>query len=335
MASMLTKLKQKKEFLLEVPSQTLQQTLKQLEKAIKAVWKSNFGFPKFRSFYENDSMIFPQGFTLSKHNIYLPKMKERVRFDKYRFFVGKPKQLIIKKEDDKFFVIIVCEQKDKPNIKSSSSNTVGIDVGVKRLATLSNNTYFEPLDLEKEERRKKQLQRELERRSKKTKKGKLKQKQSNNRPKTLKKLSRISQHIANKRKNFLHEISREIVEDFSFVVVEKLKMKNMTKSAKGTLEKPGKNVKAKSGLNRSILQKGWGMLFQFLEYKLEAKGGRLVRVDPKNTSKTCSRCGCLHDNNRRSQSKFVCQDCNFKINADQNAARNILVRGLRELRLAS
>ena len=101
------------------------------------------------------------------------------------------------------------------------------------------------------------------------------------------------------------------------------------KSAKGTKEKPGKNVAAKRALNRKITQQGWGMFFEFLEYKLKEHGGRLVKVDPKYTSQTCSRCGHVDKENRKSQSRFVCESCGHVDNADVNAAKNILARGIR------
>ena len=102
----------------------------------------------------------------------------------------------------------------------------------------------------------------------------------------------------------------------------------MTKSAKGTLEKPGKSVKAKSGLNRSILKEGWYMFLRMLEYKYDWYGKEFIKVDPKFTSQICSKCGFKSKKNRKSQSKFECINCGFKINADHNAAINILARGL-------
>ena len=96
----------------------------------------------------------------------------------------------------------------------------------------------------------------------------------------------------------------------------------MTKSAKGTVEAPGKQVKQKSGLNRSILASGWGSL----ERKLEYKAGDLRKVNPAYTSQTCSRCGHVHRDNRPSQAVFACGACGFRANADHNAAINILVR---------
>jgi putative transposase len=106
------------------------------------------------------------------------------------------------------------------------------------------------------------------------------------------------------------------------VYMEDLKIKNMSKSAKGTAEEHGKNVAAKSGLNRSILDCGWGNFGTMLEYKTE-----VLKVNPKHTSQICSYCGHKDAKNRLSQSKFVCTSCAHTSNADVNAAKNILSRG--------
>jgi putative transposase len=98
----------------------------------------------------------------------------------------------------------------------------------------------------------------------------------------------------------------------------------MSKSAKGSIDNPNMRSSAKSGLNRSILQQSWGKFFELLEYKLERNGGKLIRVDPKYTSQTCSCCGHISKENRLTQAKFVCVSCNTEFNADYNASVNIL-----------
>ncbi|MYC61423.1 MAG: transposase, partial [Caldilineaceae bacterium SB0661_bin_34] len=100
--------------------------------------------------------------------------------------------------------------------------------------------------------------------------------------------------------------------------------KAMTRSAKGTVEEPGKNVKPKAGLNRGILNTGWGQLERNLDYK----AGGVLKVDAAYTSQTCSSCGHISQGNRRTQATFKCVACGFKANADHNAALNILARGL-------
>lgn len=335
MASKLVKLKSKYEWLKDVNSQTLQQTLKTLEKAIKAVFTNSFGFPKFRRYGNSYSITIPQHFRLDRGYIYIPKFKEGIRFNKYRWFRGKPKELKILKENNQFFVVIVCEIKENSQIKPNKELVLGLDVGTVRLATTSNNKYKKPLDLTKELRLIKHYQRELERRSLKTKKGKLKKNQSNRRVKTFIKLQKIHRHIANKRRDYLQKYTSKLVRNYDYIVVEDLHIKNMTKSAKGTKEKPGKNVKSKSGLNREITKQGWYYLFSMLEYKLQLKGGNLIKVDPKYTSQTCNKCGFKSKKNRKTQSEFKCIQCGHTINADQNASRNIRDKGLKQLGLAA
>ena len=109
-------------------------------------------------------------------------------------------------------------------------------------------------------------------------------------------------------------------------MIEDLKIKNMSKSAQGTIENPGKNVKAKSGLNRSVLNEAWRKFFTYLEYKLKLKGGILIKVDPKHTSQTCIQCGHISKDNRKEQEIFKCVKCGYKAHADVNAAQNILKR---------
>ena len=129
------------------------------------------------------------------------------------------------------------------------------------------------------------------------------------------------------RLDFLHKTSTAISETQAIVYAEDLKIRNMTRSARGTKESPGKNVRQKSGLNRAILAQGWGLFRTLLEYKLAKSGGRLVRVAPHNTSLTCSDCGHISSENRKTQADFCCVACGFSLNADINAAINILRAG--------
>ncbi|OED37477.1 hypothetical protein AB834_01750 [PVC group bacterium (ex Bugula neritina AB1)] len=101
----------------------------------------------------------------------------------------------------------------------------------------------------------------------------------------------------------------------------------MTTSAKGSIENPGKNVKQKSGLNRSILDQGWYTFVELLTYKQKWRGGILQKVDPRNTSRKCFKCGCEDKENRKKQERFHCVSCGYSANADRNAGRNILEAG--------
>ena len=129
------------------------------------------------------------------------------------------------------------------------------------------------------------------------------------------------------RRDFLHKTSTAIGETQAVVHVEDLPIRNMSRSARGTVEAPGKKVRQKAGLNRSILSQGWGTFLSLLEYKLLRRGGRLVRVPPQYTSQTCSVCGHAAPENRKTQEAFVCGVCGHAENADANAAKNILRAG--------
>jgi putative transposase len=104
---------------------------------------------------------------------------------------------------------------------------------------------------------------------------------------------------------------------------------NMTASAHGAIENPGANVRQKAGLNRSILEQGWGQFETFLAYKLQEAGGSLIKVDPRNTSRKCPHCGSIDARNRENQASFRCVDCGHEAHADVNAAINILQAGTR------
>jgi len=116
------------------------------------------------------------------------------------------------------------------------------------------------------------------------------------------------------------------------VVIEDLKVRNMSKSAAGTKEHPGSKVKPKSGLNRSILDQAWSEWRRQLKYKQDWRGGRVLAVPPQGTSQKCPVCGHLSPCNRRTQALFLCQSCGHAANADDVSSINILSRGIEVLR---
>ena len=134
--------------------------------------------------------------------------------------------------------------------------------------------------------------------------------------------------VANQRLDFHHQVARRLITDHDVLCVEILKIKNMTRSAKGTVEDPGINVAAKSGLNRSITDAGWAQFLSILKGKAEEAGRTVIDVDPRHTSQTCAECGHVDPGNRVSQAVFRCQLCGHQAHADINAARNILRAGL-------
>lgn len=199
---------------------------------------------------------------------------------------------------------------------------VGLDVGIRLFAVLSDGTMFDPVNaFRKNAAKLAKYQRSLSRKTK----------FSNNWKKQKQKVSRLHQRIAHTRKDFLHKISNTISKSHAIVVIEDLKVTGMSKSAAGTVEVPGRNVKAKSGLNKYILDQGWGEFRRQLEYKQTWLGGEVLAVNPRNTSRTCSVCDHVSAENRKSQSKFECVECGYAENADLNAAINILRAGHAQL----
>ncbi|MFD4970012.1 RNA-guided endonuclease InsQ/TnpB family protein [Streptomyces sp. NPDC058424] len=143
---------------------------------------------------------------------------------------------------------------------------------------------------------------------------------------TYDQIKRLRATATRRAVDWQHKTTTEIAKQYSTVVVEQLTITNMVKSARGTLEEPGRNVAQKAGLNRSISQEAWGRTVTMLTYKLAQRGGTLVKVPAPGTSQRCSACGVTTPGNRKDQATFVCEnfDCGFQANADWNAARNIL-----------
>ena len=305
-------------FLAESHSQILQQTLKDLDKAYTNFFTGRASFPRFKKRGVHDAFRYPQGFKLDEGNsrIFLPKIGW-IRYRKSRGIQGLPKNVTVSLSAGKWYVSIQTEQ-DIPQPVHASETSVGIDMGIARFATLSDGSSLNsPHSFRKYEKKLAALQRKLSK----------KKKFSSNFQKMKARIQRLHRKIACVRQDFLHKATTTISKNHALIVVEDLKVRNMSRSASGTLEKPGRHVRAKAGLNKSILDQGWGEFRRQLEYKLVWAGGDLVLVPPHYTSQTCSRCGCVEKENRRTQASFSCVSCGFEINADHNAALNILAAG--------
>jgi len=305
-------------FLKEAPSQALQQTLKNLDKALKEAFdkKNPKCFPKFKKKGFHDSFRFPQGFKLDGNRFFLPKLGW-VRFFKSRDIEGLPKNITVSRQGKNWFASVQVETEIVQPVHPSGS-AIGIDMGVKRFATLSDGSFIEPLSsFRKLEKKLAREQRKLAR----------KVKGSNNRRKQKAKVGQIHIKIANARNDFTHKASTATSKSHAVVVLEDLRIRNMSRSAKGDLDEPGRNVRAKSGLNKSILDQGWHEFRRQLEYKQTWRGGMVIAVPPQNTSRTCPACGLVSRENRKTQSRFTCVQCGFVENADFVAATNILAVG--------
>ncbi|MCU0021227.1 RNA-guided endonuclease InsQ/TnpB family protein [Escherichia coli] len=320
MASWLVEWKKATEtqWLKDSPSQPLQQSLKDLERAYKNFFQKRAAFPRFKKRGQNDAFRYPQGVKLDQENsrIFLPKLGW-MRYRNSRQVTGVVKNVTVSQSCGKWYISIQTESEVSTPVHPSAS-MVGLDAGVAKLATLSDGTVFEPVNsFQKNQKTLARLQRQLSR----------KVKFSNNWQMQKRKIQRLHFRIANIRRDYLHKITTIISKNHAMIVIEDLKVKYMSKSAAGTISQPGRNVRAKSGLNRSILDQGWYEMRRQLEYKQLWRGGQVLAVPPAYTSQRCACCGHTAKENRLSQSKFVCRDCGYTANADVNGARNILAAG--------
>lgn len=321
LAALLVGWKQEEEtaFLSEVHSQPLQQSLMQLDRALQDAFDktSPKQFPRFKKRGKQDSFRYPQGVKLEEADsrIYLPKIGW-VRYRKSRAVTGVVRNATVSRHGGKWYVSVQTEEKAAP--QHSSRTSVGIDLGVVKLATLSDGTVYWPLNsFKRHAAQLARLQRSLSR----------KVKFSANWRKQKEKIVRLHSRIARIRRDDLHKRSTEISKNHAMIAVEDLQVAHMSQSAKGTVEEPGRRVKAKSGLNRAILDQGWRELRRQLAYKQEWNGGILVIVPPQYTSQTCSACGHTAAENRPTQALFRCRGCGYTDDADVNAAKNILAAG--------
>ncbi|WP_117077823.1 RNA-guided endonuclease InsQ/TnpB family protein [Klebsiella pneumoniae] len=306
------------QWLKDAPSQPLQQSLKDLERGYKNFFQKRAAFPRFKKRGQNDAFRYPQGVKLDQtsNRISLPKLGW-IRYRNSREVIGEVKNVTVSQSCGKWYVSIQTEYEVADPVHKAAS-MVGLDAGVTKLATLSDGTVYQPVNSFKASQRKlAMLQRQLSR----------KVKFSASWQKQKKKIQRLHSHIANIRRDYLHKVTSEISKNHAMIVIEDLKVSNMSKSAKGTAERHGRNVRAKSGLNRSILDQGWYEMRRQLEYKQFWRGGQVLAIPPAYTSQRCACCGHTAKENRQTQSKFVCQVCGYTENADINGARNILAAG--------
>jgi putative transposase len=309
-------------WLKESPSQALQQTLKDLERAYQNFFSQRADFPRFKKKGQSDSYRYPQGCKLDQRNsrIFLPKLGW-MRYRNSRDVLGEVKNVTVTHSCAKWFVSIQTEREVEPSLPPATT-AIGIDVGVVRFATMSDGSHIEPINSFKKHRER--LARYQRRMSRKVK-------FSNNWKKAKTKIQRIHRTIAHARKDYLHKITTTISQNHALVCIEDLQVRNMSKSSKGNREEHGKMVKQKSGLNRAILDQGWGEFRRQLGYKMTWQGGILLAVPPHNTSRTCPCCSHVSKDNRKTQAKFECVECGYENHADLVGAINILERGHRLL----
>jgi putative transposase len=259
------------------------------------------GFPRFKTIDNMKSIVYPQsGFKLLDNRKLLVTPFGQINIKKHREIFGKIKTLTIKRESsDKYFAIFSAEE-PKGIHSPNSGAQVGIDLGLKTFASLSNGTLIKnPRHLLKYEDKLKDQQQDLSR----------KKKGSKNRRKAKRKLAFIHEKLRNTRKDFLHKLSHNLVHSYSFIAVEDLSSQEMSEKNYG----------------KQINDAGWSTFISCLCYKAESAGCRVKLVKAENTTKACSRCGFLSKKHLWDRS-HDCPKCSLKMDRDLNAAINILNR---------
>ena len=308
-------------FLKQCPAHCIQQKLRDLERAFRDCFdKSQPGkrLPTKRKKNIHDSFRFPEPkqIEIEHGRIKLPKIGW-VKFFHSQNIVGSIRNATISRKGNYWFVSICVEQELILPTQLPTS-AIGIDVGIANFAALSNGVLIAPINsLKTYAGRLAILQRRLAK----------KQKFSSNWKKVVVKLRKLHRKIALIRRDHVHKLSTNLSKSHAMVAVEALKITNMSKSAKGSIDKPGNSVRAKSGLNKAILDQGWGEFRRQLKYKLEWSKGTYVEVAPQYTSQKCAKCGNTNKANRKSQDRFCCTSCYYSEHADINAAMNILAAG--------
>jgi len=296
-------------WLSEAPAQALQMSLRNLDNAYTNFFRGR-GFPKFKSKHGKQSFQLPQGVHLSKDNkqIFIPKLKY-VNIDLHREFKGEIKTVTVSKTvTNKYFVSILVDNKQELPVKKpmNISTAVGIDLGIKDFVITSNGKKFENKDFFKSEMNKLRIeQRSLTR----------KKKGSNHYKKQKMVVGLVHEKIRNQRQDYLHKISKYLVDNYDTICLEDLSVQNMVKNHK---------------LARAISDMGWSEFRSMIEYKSAWYGKNISiigRFDP--SSKLCSSCGYLNKELQLSDREWVCPKCGSKHDRDQNAAVNIKNFGFR------
>ena len=294
-----------------------QQALRDLDRAFVHFFAGRARYPTPRKKGINDAFRLP-GREVETHRlnakwsaVRLPKIGW-VQFRDTRPLRGEVKNVTVSGSADGWHVSFACEiEHEAPQ---NFRPAVGIDRGVATTLALSTGEMVSvPASLEQIEAAKRRAQRVLSRRKRRSKRYGLQRRR----------IARLQARAGRVRRDFHHRAALDIAKRFGVAVLEDLRIKNMTASASGTVAEPGRLVRQKAGLNRSILKQGWGAFELILAYKMEERGGRVVKVDPAYSSQTCAACGVVDARSRESQARFQCVACGHADHADTNAAKVI------------
>jgi len=308
--NMLTELKKQYPWLYEVNSQSLQMSLRFLDNAFKNFFHKNADHPKFRKKGRDDYFAVPQYIKIKGNRIYFHKFKEGIRFigsEKKLAEIKDVNQIVITKDAGEYFCSIIYEKDEKlPQKKElSAENSIGIDLGVEKLATLSNGIAIEnPRFVTKIEKRINKLQEELSR----------KEKGSSNYRKHVLKIGKKYMKLRNEREDFQDKISTAIAKQYDTIIMEDLNVQGMQQN---------------HHIAKSIGDASFYNFKQKLLWKADGFGKNIVEIgsfDP--SSKLCSRCGNLKKDLKLSDRIYHCDVCGVTMDRDYNAARNIRKMGL-------
>jgi putative transposase len=302
----------------EVPSQALQQTLRDLDRAFVNFFEGRASYPSLkRRGGPSPGVRWPQGVEVNGRCVWLPKLgwvKARLS----RKVVGVIKNATVRFDGLHWHVAIQVEQEIVAPAKKQD-RPIGIDGGVKVSVATSDEQLIDlPVATDLEERRLAMLSRRLSR----TQSG------SRRNARARRRLLASRRRISNRVNDFRHQLTTAMAKNHGLVFAENLTLRSMTRSARGSLESPGRNVAAKARRNRSLLEQGLAETVRQLDYKLSWQGGELVKVPAAFTSQTCPQCGHVCAENRPTRDRFQCVACGYAGHADIVAAKNILAAGL-------
>ena len=315
----LTELRAELPWLADVPRNVCAQLLVELDKAWQRCFKRIARAPRFKR-KGRDALgccePHPMQWGLDGETLRFPKLGE-MQVVVHRPLEGKPKTCALVLDVDPWFAVIACVV-EAADPGTHPGPAVGIDRGVTvAFADSTGRTVENPRFLASQARRLARAQRETAR----------KKKGSKNRAKAQMKVAKLHRKVRRQRDHFLHVESSRYAKNHGVIVIEKLNVQGMTRSAAGTVEEPGVNVAQKRGLNRAILDVGWSRFAGFCRYKAAWSGGEVREVAAAYSSQTCSVCGHCCAENRPSQAVFRCVKCGHEENADTNASKVILSRG--------
>ena len=325
----LTELREMRPEVLDYGVTVCRGTLKRLDRAFCAFYRRCArgeapGFPRFKARSRFDSLQWEDttGWKLKPDARRMAILGiGDVKVHLHREVKGTPKAITVKREGHRWFVSIRCADVPAAPLVSTGRE-VGIDLGVVNLVTTSEGDLVDSARLERRSAaRLAAAQRDLA----------TKQRGSKRRARAKDRVADHHRRVRNRRRDLAHKLSRQLVDDFDLLVIEDLSVRSMVRRpmprprCAGGFEPNGAG--AKSGLNRSIHDAGWGELAQMLAYKAEDAGRELVVVSPRFTSQRCSFCGHVDAASRRSQAVFGCTACSHRDHADVNAARNVLWAG--------